>query len=419
MDQGAIVSKRARAICLRGLALLSLGAATSVLAQQERSSPRASTGNLATQNRMDKDDTSQNESGCPSHPPSNDPLTILVLNNGRVLEGSIRPDQRGYHIQTSDSNRYFPFEYVKIAARDLHDAYGKMCSGIVDRSMRRDVVLGRWCFENNLFPEAADHFRNVLKVDATNREARLCLAKIEALQPSASQKEPGAETGPRSQSNRHAAESPPPESLERISRPAVREFLTGIQPILLSRCGSAKCHGNPDESVLRLEHVRMGSGANRSATARNLEAVLKQLDPQFPSRSPLLATGFQVHGGSVQFAGQGAAPAFQQARVQRWVQKVVPELNRLQREESSRRFVNDVVQSRKNSVVRDGNVIPASASRSALSQSQPLTPANTWGMNNPTMGQTATGAKASASELGPLTDPFDPAEFNAGQQHQR
>jgi hypothetical protein len=337
------------------------------------------------------------------------PPKVLVLKNGRVVQGSIRTDSRGYFVESPRSSLYFPFEHVKFVAVDLHAAYGKLCNSITDHTVRRDLLLGRWCLENDLRPEAAAHFRNVLKIDATNREAKQWLAKLE-------QDQPPETTQERRRSTRPPNTDPQfPESLSRLSRSAVREFVIGIQPMLLARCGTAKCHGDADlasssGSSFRLDNVRLSQGSNRAATARNLDAVLKMIDGQFPSQSPLFEKGLQSHGGlALRPPLDGPAGHAQEARLRRWVDAVAPEMNRLNREEATRKFVSRFSRSPKSPALHDPNVVPASATDQDR-QDRPVRITN----DRP-VAAGAENQRGVPNGLGPLTDPFDPARFNSPQ----
>jgi hypothetical protein len=341
---------------------------------------------------------------------------VLVLKNGRVVQGSVRADSRGYFVESPRSSLYFPFEQVKFVAADLHAAYGKLCNSITEHSVHRDLLLGRWCLENELHPEAAAHFRNVLKVDATNREAKQLLAKLEQAHAPEAAQERGGSTRPAN------ADAQFPESLSRLSGSAVREFVSGIQPMLLARCGTVKCHGGTDLSAgssFRLEHVRLSQGNNRAATARNLDAVLNLIDGQFTSQSPLFERGLQPHGGlALRSPLDGPAGRAQESRLRRWVDSVAPQRNRLRREDANRQFVSRFARSQKSPALHDPNLVPASATdQEPQGQNVHFTGdrPNAAGSENP--GESANG-------LGPLTDPFDPAQFNSPQanspqQHQR
>jgi hypothetical protein len=356
----------------------------------------------------------------PERPPSKGPLTILVLKSGRVVRGPIHADERGYRVDSGGGGMYFPFRFVKIAAADMPEAYRLMCETSTDHSFRRDIFLGRWCIENNLLPQAAEHFRNVLKVDATNAEAKDALAKLGEATPG------DGSRSARDRSRQHGADFHPSESLSRLSSGAVRDYVTAVQPLLLARCGSMKCHGARAETSFRLERVRLGQGSNRAATARNLDTVLNQIDANFPSNSRLIQQGFQPHGGLVRAPFDAWAAAEQQARLRKWVLAVAPELRKLHREDASRGAVNRAAQAGEAAFKRDPNVIGASASAKATddasqvprTSSQPAKPAASP-LDQSTESSSAATTGSSSNAVGPVSDPFDPAQFNANQQHQR
>lgn len=334
--------------------------------------------------------------------------SVLVLKTGRVIRGSIHADSRGYFVESRRSTLYFPFSHVKFVAADLHEAYSKLCDSVGGSSEHRDLILARWCLENDLRTEAAEHFQNVLTYEPNNREARQALARLDetrAEEPAASGKSPGS-----------SANSQFPESLSRLSGSAVREFVIGVQPILLARCGNVKCHGTADPNgtsptTFHLEHVRISQSGNRAATARNLEAVLKLLDGQFPSQSPFFQKGLQPHGGMVLRSPlDGPAGRAQEMRLRRWVDSIAPERNRLAREQASRDFIGRFSRSQNPPTLRDPNVVPAGAT---------IGNAATGDLRNERLSlpsDTASGFRTpgdSLKRMGPQTDPFDPAQFNS------
>jgi hypothetical protein len=333
--------------------------------------------------------------------------SLLVLKSGRVIQGTVRADSRGYFVESRRSTLYFPFSHVKFVAADLHEAYTKLSDAIGGTSAHRDLLLGRWCLENDLRPEAAEHFQNVLTFEPSNREARQALARLDASR--------GEDAG-----NERAAKPPSesqfPESLSRLSGSAVREFVVGVQPILLARCGSVKCHGTPDPKSIsatsfHLEHVRISQGSNRAATARNLEAVLKLLDGQFPSQSAFFQKGLQPHGGVVLHNPlDGPAGRAQEMRLRRWIESIAPERNRLVREQASRDFIGRFSRSPHAPTLRDPNVVPAGATMGDSADAV-VPPERTL----PRVDAAAAfhNSNVSPKPLGPQTDTFDPAQFNS------
>jgi hypothetical protein len=327
---------------------------------------------------------------------------ILVLTDGRVVDGMIRADLHGYRVETPEANLFFSFEQVKLVARDRNEAYQKMCAMDPGTHARRDLRLGRWCLENRLPREAVFHLRKVLEVDPTNQDAKALLTRLEASQTSGGSVKVGGT------SERVATDAKIVESLARLSPGTVREFVIGVQPILLARCGNARCHGGPAETSFHLERVHLAAGGNRIMTGRNLESVLKEVDPQFARRSPLLQMAIEAHGGMAHAPLSGGGADVQKTRLFAWLQTVGPELNRLNREDSARRSTEKIAQAGKAQPHRDPLVVPASATGVDPSMTKAAT-------ELPAVSAPTSAPKTQdkpANDLGPLTDPFDPTQFN-------
>jgi hypothetical protein len=330
---------------------------------------------------------------------------ILVLSDGRVVDGTICGDLHGYRVETAEANLFFTFDQVKLVARDRNEAYQKMCATDPGTHLRRDLRLGRWCLENRLPREAAFHLRKVLEVDPTNKEAKDLLTRLEAVRTSGGFVKVGG-TG-----ERVVPDAKVVESLARLSPAAVKEFVIGVQPILLARCGSARCHGGPEASSFHLDRVHLAAGGSRLMTGHNLDSVLRQVDPQFARRSRLLQKASEAHGALSHAPLSGGGADVQKARLAAWLQSVAPELRRLNREDSSRRSIEKIAQAGKpqSQPHRDPLVVPASAT--GLNPPSSVDVAIPVPSKSPPRGASQVPDKA-ANDLGPLTDPFDPTQFN-------
>jgi hypothetical protein len=337
-------------------------------------------------------------------PPSADGASILILNDGRVVDGVIRADLHGYRVETPEANLFFTFDQVQLVARDRQDAYQKMCAANPSQHLKRDLRLGRWCLENRLPREAAFHLKKVLEVDPANADAKALLTRLAASQTS------GGFVAVGSTAERVVADAKVVESLSRLSPTSVKEFVIGVQPILLARCGSARCHGGGETGTsFRLERVQLAAGGSRSITGRNLESVLLEIDPQFARRSPLFRKAVEAHGGAGRAPLTGNGADLQKARLTAWLQHVGPELNRLNHEDSGRRSVEKIAQAGKPETHRDPLIVPASAitvdHSAAIDVAIPAP-------SEPVSSAAPKRREKPANDLGPLTDPFDPAQFN-------
>jgi hypothetical protein len=335
--------------------------------------------------------------------PSTDGARILVLSDGRVVEGTIRGDLHGYRVETVEANVFFSFDQVKLVARDRGEAYQKLCATDPGTGVRREMRLGHWCLENQLPREAAFHLRKALETDPTNKDAKNLLARLEATQTSGGFIKVGGAAEP------NVPDAKVVQSLARLSPAAVKEFVIGVQPILLARCGNARCHGGPATTSFHLDRVHLAAGGSRLITSHNLDSVLRQVDPQFAHRSPLLLKAIEAHGGASHAPLTGGGADVQKARLIAWLQNATPEVNRLNQEDSSRRSVEKIAQAGQPQPRRDPLVMPASATV--------VHPPGTADVaipppSEPLARRAAKSPEKHTNDLGPLTDPFDPAQFN-------
>ena len=79
---------------------------------------------------------------------------------------------------------------------------------------------------------------------------------------------------------------------------AVETFSTSIQPLLISGCATAGCHGPGAKGDYALIRIPADRFANRRLTQRNLQSTLTWLDFSNPTQSRLLAVVSRPHAGS-------------------------------------------------------------------------------------------------------------------------
>lgn len=105
----------------------------------------------------------------------------------------------------------------------------------------------------------------------------------------------------------------------------LQEFTRSIQPILINGCGSGACHGDPARREAGFYLLRGYEGRLSSQQTRaNLAQVLKLIDKERPSQSPLLRRSILPHGGSERLPF-GSADAVAVQVLSAWVRRIAPE----------------------------------------------------------------------------------------------
>jgi hypothetical protein len=85
-------------------------------------------------------------------------------------------------------------------------------------------------------------------------------------------------------------------ALRAVAPETAEKFAADIQPLLLSRCGLAACHGTNSTAEYRLVRPPLKHVNKTRETQRNLFATLGQIGIE--GDSPLLSIAVQPHGGA-------------------------------------------------------------------------------------------------------------------------
>ena len=262
------------------------------------------------------------------------PPRLLVLRDGKVVEGDIRFVQQGYEVAVAGGRFVLSEPFVWFTASSRQAAYAELCQRLPDKSANGHVALARWCIDNRLYSDAASELKIALQLEPDHIEARKTLVSVErqiiaqidapvtgptatepvgrgsiktasaevtSPSPGESAASPGARSAADSTRRPLASEqlTHSRETLGGLPPEAARDFVSRVQPILMNGCANAGCHGRSSTNSFRIENVRLGNPGLKSLTQRNLDAVRAQLRAGSLHSSPLLvAARTPGHGGS-------------------------------------------------------------------------------------------------------------------------
>jgi len=249
-------------------------------------------------------------------PGQKEPPTLVVLRDGKVIEGSFRLAQGGYEVSMKGGRMFLPDSLVWFEARHRRHAYEILKQRLPCRTADEYAQLAKWCVTNRLYSCAQGELRAALEQEPDHAEARSLAKSIDAILRTGSRPNPQAETSA-------AAEMPSiddAESLGELPRSVATDFSTRVQPLLVNRCGNASCHGTAAQNGFTLRVVRVGNPAFRRLSQENLAAVRGQIDAVAPGDSPLLVEPSRPgHGGLRKplFAGPAGEAQFKTLAV--WV----------------------------------------------------------------------------------------------------
>lgn len=265
----------------------------------------------------------------------------ILLQNGNVLTGKIRPIQNRYQIQIEGSNLEIAVEQHKIReiAPRITDLYRSLLQSVNQFGPGEHIFLANWCIDNQLLDEAGQHYQALATADRSNAtvqgiKQRLHQALLADPQTRAAFGLPPkdeqfastdkSDTHAHRQSHQTAEHSESPvrlaaaesssaepkdarllideplnapgvilEQLANIDARGLEEFQSQVLPILHNRCGQTACHGNLTKTDLKIIKPEFLNRKNREVAIKSL---LRYTTPSAPDSSRLAKMAGAVHG---------------------------------------------------------------------------------------------------------------------------
>ena len=218
---------------------------------------------------------------------------VLVLRNGRVLEGQVTRAGDYYVIAGEGSELRIKADEAEAFCASLEEAYEFKVAHLSGFSAKSHLELARWCLRHHLSDQCAEQIDKAEQKEPGNAQIKdlrtgLALAaELEAPQPA----------------TKTAAFAVSVEDVEKtvrdLPRASVEKFGAVVQPILLNRCGANQCHGPNAKSEFRLLRPPAGQIVSRRFTQRNLYEAVRYLNGSNPEASPLVVMPQQRHGNSL------------------------------------------------------------------------------------------------------------------------
>ena len=241
---------------------------------------------------------------------------VLILRNGHVLAGQITRSDNRFNVSVEGGQVSVNVADTELFCRNIEEAYAHKALVVGIADIHGHLELAGWCQRQGLPEYAAGELSKAHALDPSHPMIPVIERRIQMSAAPPKSVEVAATP----------VEQPiSPEELDRTARdmPAgtMETFVRSIQPLLVNRCGAARCHGSASENAFHLLRPPSSSRPSGRITQRTLQATLKLIDREDPTRSPLLTAALRPHGPlevSV-FAGRRAD---QYARVADWVYRV-------------------------------------------------------------------------------------------------
>ncbi|QDU96949.1 hypothetical protein [Lignipirellula cremea] len=235
--------------------------------------------------------------------------SVLVMHGGQVIRGDIHRLGDGYQVRLANNDEIrLPVDRVQLVATDLEAAYRQLRDQLSPRDPAARLDLASWCLRWKLYARAADQLLAARQFQGesarlTHLERRLHFAVVEV--------------DPLTLAETRTLDQGAPDLINSLPAAIVEEYTHAVQPLLLSRCGLAGCHGLGAKNEFQLLRPAANEFLSHRHTQRNLAATLTQVHRRDPTQSPLLLAAQKAHGGMGACFRTDEDPLFQ--RIQEWV----------------------------------------------------------------------------------------------------
>ncbi len=255
------------------------------------------------------------ESGSEPAVATNQPERYVMLTDGKMVRGTVTEEGNEYLVGQSVGVMHFAKQRTEGVFNTIHDAYLYRLEQLPDRDSDERMKLAQWCLNLKLRDEAREQLKKVLEVNKKHPQARAMMASMDQAAAIVAQRQrdpqvrqTAAET--MNENRPGALDSAVIQGAQRklnvLGMPVIfdlptplaikktHEFVQFINPVLQAYC--ARCHDGNYRGEFQL--VPMNNRSERTADAyrANLDATLRIIDPENPSKSELLTTTLRAHG---------------------------------------------------------------------------------------------------------------------------
>ena len=213
---------------------------------------------------------------------------VLLLHNGKVVRGTIKQSSTGYIVIKPEGQIVLPFEFVRLEAEDLEDAYRQQRNALPDHSAAAHCELARWCLTYGLKDQAQKELQEAVRREPGSLTAKNMLQRLSDQLLATNDLPILKEKNGRYSMLGDVKPLHTVEALGGLPRDVAGDFVSKVQPLLVNRCATAGCHGPGSGQDFELQRAKLGKGSPKAYSERNLAAVLARIDRDRPLSSSLL-----------------------------------------------------------------------------------------------------------------------------------
>jgi len=224
-------------------------------------------------------------------------LPYVVLENGRLLRGTVTRDKTDAVIKLQNGGAVrLPLERIRAVANSLPEAFQLQRAQLMPRDVNGHVDLCEWCLRNRLYTEAS----LLLRAIRTLKDDGPTIAALERRLKSGMEAEVRRVNDMRLTAKPNATQQTSDLANERdadvVTELTRATFHQQIHPILVNRCAAGGCHGKSANGLL-VQRPPQGQLVSRRLSNRNLERVGKYIGENEVLDSMLFRMAIGDHAG--------------------------------------------------------------------------------------------------------------------------
>jgi hypothetical protein len=247
---------------------------------------------------------------------------VLLLENERIFEGDIEKIGDRYCVDSGRGQTWVPANRVLRLCASRLEAYEHLRKQANLNDPDELLRLALWCHGHSLHEQAISEVKAALKLRPEHAPTLRLLSNLEHAALVAGEKAIPASPAPKPKSvtqNEPKVAQAITSGLE-LSAECMGLFARRVQPILMNTC--ANCHASGRAGEFKLTQVFGDAPLGGKTAQQNLTAVLSQIKPDQPLRSPILLMAASAHGGATQAPLKNRQTAAYKT-LEQWVQLTV------------------------------------------------------------------------------------------------
>jgi hypothetical protein len=254
--------------------------------------------------------------------------SFVLLTDSRLVSGVVTEEDAMIAVTQPIGAMRFPKKRIEKVFSSLREVYQYKLEQLPENDFDERIKLARWCLEYKMEPEARGQLEAILARNPKHQQARAMLVSLDQAEsrktermrdpevrqtggeqtPAASEGRPnsldasvitGARRGMGVSDLPVIFDLPPAQAVKRSD-----EFARYVHPVLQTYC--ARCHNDQYDGSFQLVPFKTKLDRTREALGANLDATLKLVDRENPTRSDLLSSTLRPHG-----RGPNMRPIFQ------------------------------------------------------------------------------------------------------------